>query len=291
MAQTSFNWCWTLNNPTPEEIAECKVIDCKYCCFAQEVGEAGTPHLQGFIVTNKRSRLSALKKLIPRAHFTLCKGTAQQNIDYCSKDGELFEYGEKPKSKAELGLAEKERWTRTVAAAKAGKLDEVPEDIYCRYYKTLKEIAKDHMKKPEDAGDVTGVWYYGEAGAGKSRAAREDYPGAYLKMANKWWDGYQGEEYVILDDLEKDHGEAFKHLLKIWCDRYSFLAENKGGAVHIRPKKIIITSQYHPYDLWQDDETRAAMMRRFTLKLFGNYTPSVVVTPNSVSVRTFRKIK
>lgn len=291
MTQSSRNWCWTLNNPTPDEKEQCKVLDVKYCIFGEEEGEAGTPHLQGFLVTDKKIRLTGVKKLIPRAHFEAAKGSAEQNIKYCSKDGVVYSYGEPPKTRAQQGVEEKERWEAAKTSAMAGKLDDVPADIYVRYYRTLKEIAKDNMQKPADSGDVTGVWYYGEAGAGKSRAAREDYPGAYLKMANKWWDGYQGEDYVIMDDLEKDHGDAFKHLLKIWADRYAFVAETKGGALCIRPKAIVITSQYHPYDIWTDEETRAAIMRRFKFKKFGNYVPCVRLSPASVSVKHFKKPK
>ena len=46
------------------------------------------------------------------------------------------------------------------------------------------------MKVEGEAEDTKGVWIWGEAGVGKSRKARDEYPDSYKKLANKWWDGY-----------------------------------------------------------------------------------------------------
>lgn len=279
------NWCFTLNNYTEAEVEEVKEVDCKFLVYGEEEGEAGTPHLQGFVVFNSTKRLSGVKKIIERAHWEVAKGSAEQNIAYCSKDGKVFTKGEAPLSKKESGVAEKERWKRARENAAAGKMEEIPDDIYVRYYRTLKEIKKDHMKKPEDADGVTGLWLHGPPECGKSRRARADYPGAYFKAYNKWWDGYQGEDYVILDDFEKD--KALGHLLKIWGDRYSFIAETKGGALHIRPKKIIVTSNYSISECFGDDALLCqAIARRFEEV---DMSPPVIVSPTSVSVPNFKK--
>lgn len=42
-------------------------------------------HYQGFLVFKRKATLSACQELIPKAHFERCKGTLQDNVDYCSK--------------------------------------------------------------------------------------------------------------------------------------------------------------------------------------------------------------
>lgn len=83
-------------------------------------------------------------------------------------------------------------------------MDSIPSHIKVQHYGNLQKIAKDNIQL-KDSDDVRGVWIWGEAGVGKSRKAREDYPNFYPKLANKWWDGYKGEPAAILDDLGPDH--------------------------------------------------------------------------------------
>ena len=59
------NWCFTLNNPTPEEVVGVQGVVCRYLLYGEEVGEAGTPHLQGFVVFNGNKRLNAVKTSSP----------------------------------------------------------------------------------------------------------------------------------------------------------------------------------------------------------------------------------
>ena len=88
--------------------------------------------------------------------------------------------------------------------------------------------------KPEYNHESTrGIWYFGEAGTGKSRKAYDENPGAFRKSQNKWWDSYSGEAVVILDDLDKEGAKYIGHNLKIWTDRYACKGEIKGGTVQL----------------------------------------------------------
>lgn len=169
-------WCFTLNNFTENNLAEIKSWTVKYICIGKEVGASGTPHLQGFVIFPKNYRLAGLKKLPggATAHWEVTKGTALQASDYCKKEGDYVEEGECPKTAAVAGgEAQQERYKRAWDAAVVGDWSLIPEDIRIKHYKTLKDISKDHMVKPDDADGVTGVWFYGPlAAASRARLAR-----------------------------------------------------------------------------------------------------------------------
>ncbi len=85
--------CFTLNNPEPDEketlVNELVKMDLGFI-IGDEIGESGTPHLQGYIEFKKQIYLTGLKKLNDHAHWEAARGDRQQNINYCSKDGNFI---------------------------------------------------------------------------------------------------------------------------------------------------------------------------------------------------------
>lgn len=273
----SRSWVWTLNNYTPEEIEaiEANSDKFRYLCFGKEVGKNGTPHLQGFVYFRNAVRMATVKSVVGvRAHCEIAKGNVDQNRGYCSKDSTeenpFVEIGEKPMSQCEKGAANKRRYEEAWEAAVEGRLDDIDADLRIRHYNTIKRIRMDKIAE-RDLTDTTEQmeWYYGESGTGKSRKARTENPDAYLKMCNKWWDSYVDQSVVLIEDFDVKHSVLVHHL-KIWLDRYPFLAEIKGGSVKIRPKKIIVTSNYHPRDIWTDERDLEPILRRVKVTHFQN---------------------
>lgn len=97
----STNWCFTLNNYTPEHEELLKTFFneyCRYMVYGREVGsKEHTPHLQGYIQLKKRLRMLSLKKKLGINTIHLEKQRAKNSEDarnYCLKDGDIVEYGE-----------------------------------------------------------------------------------------------------------------------------------------------------------------------------------------------------
>lgn len=279
-----YRYCFTVNNYTAGDIEAVCDIECSYLVFGKETAPTtGTPHLQGYIHFDRRSPLGlrALRVLVPRAVWIVAKGTAQQNRKYCLKiddegvqhNDDFIERGicpDEPQS-AENGrrggVQERNRWTLAREAAEAGRLHEVPDDIYIRNYSAIHAIARANQRAPPERDSLTNHWYYGESGSGKSSTARLRFPIFYTKDLTKWWDGYQDEETVIIDDMDPFH-KSLGQLFKLWGDHYPYRAESKGSSRLIRPKRIIVTSQYSIDEIWDDDSTRAALHRRFRSEKF-----------------------
>ena len=124
-----------------------------------------------------------------------------------------------------------------------------------------------NFREVETLDTLDHEWCYGPPGTGKSKYAYS-HKGAYIKSLNKWWDGYKGEDIVIIDDFGPNQ-ECLVELLKHWTDRYPFRAEIKGGSIVIRPKKIIVTSNYHPRELFKSVDSDA-ILRRCKLSHFSD---------------------
>lgn len=81
-------WCFTLNNYTSdheEKIQSSIKTYCKIGFYNKEIGESGTPHLQGYIEFEFKKRPITIFG-IKQIHWEGAKGNLDANLKYCSKD-------------------------------------------------------------------------------------------------------------------------------------------------------------------------------------------------------------
>lgn len=261
------NWCFTAHQG--EVTFDEKSM--AYMVYQPEVAPTtGQNHLQGYISFHKCIRLSGLKKLNATAHWEVARGTPHANKVYCTKEESRLpgstpiEHGEMPMSQAEAGgLAMKRKYEDAVAAAVLGNFEAIPAPMLVRHYNTWKQIRTDFAPKPSnlDTEDV-GVWLYGAPGCGKTLFCQQFDP--YMKNQNKWWCGYQKQEAVLVDDVEPEAAKSLTLYLKLWAQQYPIQAEMKGSSALIRPRVIIVTSNYTAADIWKEDGAKlAAIQRRY----------------------------
>lgn len=254
-------WCFTLNNWTEQELNVLKELECKYLICGREIGENGTPHLQGFVIFNANKRLNAARRISPRAHWELARGTNEQAAEYCKKELNYVETGSLPRNTAQQAQDQKEVWADFIRSCKEGT-SEVEHPGKHVKYNTY--VGRTYQPVLEALDSYSGLWYYGEPGCGKSRLARAKYPDIYDKIVNKWWDGYLKEPSVLIDDISLDH-KFIGSFLKRWVDHYPYRAEVKNGSKVLRPERLIVTSNYTIREIWGDDPVLCtALERRFT---------------------------
>lgn len=260
-------YCFTLNNYGPEDftqIAERLRSSCDYFIIGKEVGESGTPHLQGYISLKCRNRLRYVKDLISqRAHIESARGNASHNRAYCSKAGDFIEEGTLPnnrgtgepadrpakKSRDELAGEFRDR----LANGRLGLhqfADDNPGTYVFSGHVMLRNVLG--LRGAVERPNISVQWLYGKPGVGKSMRAHREYQSAYIKdPRTKWWNGYLLETHCIIDDFGPN-GIDINHLLR-WFDRYKCYVEVKGDMVPLCVEYFIVTSNFHPKEVFTDN--------------------------------------
>jgi len=261
---------FTLNNPTDEEKNNVQICmeglmhGIVFGGYGNEVGEEGTPHIQGFLCFKEGKTFNAIHALpgFARCHFENMRGTIDDSITYCSKDGDYVQYGVKPTQGKRNDLEE------VVEMVKAGKrLREVAVACCSQFIKFNKGIERLIALQVQPRSAKTRVlWYWGPTGTGKSKLAFETAYAAssyYVKdPLNRWWDGYEQQEVVVIDDYRRDFS-TFAQLLRL-LDRYPMTVEMKGATTQFNSGLIIITTPKNPSETWdgRTEEELGQLTRR-----------------------------
>lgn len=234
----------------------------------EEAPDTGRQHLQCFLQLKKPARLSWLKRHVHEsAHWEPMKGTAQEASDYCRKEETRvmgpWEFGTMTAKGKIMGLDDALEWVR--AGRPIREIVEAFPAVWVHHGRGLLDVRQ--RLNLEGDRRVFGpegpeVWVlYGPSGTGKSRITAHEWPDAFWKIpGEKWWDGYDGQETVVLDDF-KDGDMRLTDLQRL-LDRYPLWVEVKGGAVPMLAKRYVLTSNTHPDNWYTRADPHKTIMRR-----------------------------
>jgi hypothetical protein len=212
------------------------------------MGEEGTEHLHIMIVNFNR-RFSAIKKLFPRAHIERPRNPVQSWL-YVLKDEtkvcEPITHGvaPRPNRNNKVDLKEHNNHIIEIGAVRAAREGDIRLHQTNTIFNAINLINSIERKVKNLPGECDAYWLWGKSGTGKTHFAHEAFgEDLYLKTKNKWWDGYNGERTVAINEWNPQQRDLRDQLCE-WADKYKFRAEVKGGMLDVRPERIIVTSNY-----------------------------------------------
>lgn len=277
----SRTWMWTSFKETPPEFQPEWM---GYLLYGVETcPTSGRLHFQGYLETGVRivGRALAAKPDWEDIHLEVRQGTQHDAIVYCSKDGQWVEFGTpfQQGDRSDLALVANE--------ILAGEL--TPREIlierpmlfhqYGRTLMALEDVAQRAHNRPEWSPPQVS-WFYGAAGAGKSRTAREEAAAVagdlYVHVFNDhgWWDLYRGQPKVLFDDYRGRTTGHFTELLRL-LDGYQVDVPRRNREPRpFMATHIWFTTRLHPEDIgWDQDvkerEDFTQLLRRITtLRVF-----------------------
>lgn len=264
----SRNWCFTNHDGLEIEESIMNIYNINYVIYQLEAcPKTMKLHYQGYVQLNSAYGLSHMKSILPKAHWEISRGSATQNILYCSKEDSridgpwIFGNIRCQQGKRSDLLALRDAISNGTSIIDMINEDDLAPQVF-RYLKNVRSI--------QELYEVPRTWpmeifvFYGTSGCGKSRAvwdlmnATEEK--IYVKdVSNEWWENYEGEPNVLLDDFD---GSVFKrsYLLQL-MDRYPMRINIKGRSAMFRSKRLFITTNFHPSEWYKKSD---AIMRRIT---------------------------
>lgn len=230
-----------------------------YACVGKEVGEEGTPHLQGYLEFSSLKTRNWISKKIPRAYIEVAYGSPQENRTYCSKSGQIIlEVGQIKQQGKRKDLDEVKEMIDD--GASIAEVREQHFGTWVRNRQSLEIYASAIRDRPEpprytkeefpiewqeiDEGDIQTLVLWGKTGIGKTSFARSLLPNAMVVSHIDQLQSFDSTTYdgIIFDDMD-------------------FLQWPR-------------TSQIHLTD-WEENR---AIHRRYGVTVIPAYTPKIFTT-------------
>lgn len=245
--------------------------------FQETCPTTGKIHYHSLVVYPNPVRFATVAHLDPSAHWQTRNNGALGIYKYISKDGNhYFTWGETPdtikayQERQQKGT-KKTQFQIIVDQIKAGNYAEIQEErVYAQYQRFFDQLAQSTEPSKRWQGQLQekNHWLWGPPGSGKSSAvwdaAEAQGLTIYQKQQNKWWDGYHGENIVLIEDADPEIMKKLAAHMKVWADRYPFTYEVKGSSRTMKCPNyhMVVTSNYSIKECFNDRDAEA-ISRRF----------------------------
>ncbi len=241
----------------------------RYIVFQQESAPStNAKHFQGYVEFYNKHRMGQVKTFLTGSpHVQPRKGTRDQARAYCMKedtriDGTLFEFGIwRQDVNSKLKLADMLLSGMSLKQI----VNDSPVD-YVRYYRGMERLfMRRAALTAKEFRKINVVCYIGPTGCGKTQRAAAEPNCFFMPLTDGlWFDGYEGEATLVLDDF---YGNIKYSMLLRILDGHQLQLPVKTAFVWALYNKIVITSNKHP-DLWYKnmypDGMSPALKRRIT---------------------------
>jgi len=285
-------WFFTFNNPSriPNYAGPTDIlrhlhnrlgVTISKSVFQLEQGKQGTEHIQGVFVCNPKVRKQTMLNKSRGTGFYIAPCISWKGaVEYCRKSDTRisgpFHFGCTPETALEPVQGNRTDLMVVAEIAKGGgTLRDVALSCPTAYIKYSGGISKYFSIIGDKKRDfMTELYiYYGPTGTGKSHTAKiiaENRGGGsyYLRVPRStldkvWWDGYNGEENIIIDDF---YGSISLHYFLNLIDKYPMQLEIKGGMAQMLGKRVFITSN-SKWTEWWDNKIMLAHFEAFERRI------------------------
>lgn len=272
--------------------------------FQKEIGKNGTPHFQMYIEFNKQIYASGVKASIGNktVHVEPAKGSKKHNIKYCTKidsrESEGFMKFGSCCDDFKSGQGKRtdlDDFANDVLVNSGITEDMIEEHqgLCLKYSKHAKELVatrdllkakrenldhwREQLRRKKAGEEWQGqqqrelILFFGPTAVGKTTQAIMECVDKYDEVPycksgdNKWWDGYNNEKAVLIDEWRNGFVsiERFNEI----SNKGPIQVEVKGAQAVLLCDTMYFTSNKHPMHImklgWRDARYRA-MVRRFS---------------------------